>query len=696
MADRPDPGESRDRGRAKASMTTRVRARLGMAPEDLAWLGVIAGAPLLAVAIAWLAPALEGLYPSPAQALFPEWAVLVKPEPREEVRAMFALAAAFVIALLVGLLGEERSQRRSLDPLVLSAQLVLVVLLGFAVLEQPRESGFLPENYFSPLLLSVPVIAGGAVLGVLLTIAAIGWRGRTFGARSAGYRQARQWWAAGALAALATAIFLLPAVVTEGTLSEAGPLATGHVSVQGEDYFAVVNGRTALVDYIAQYANLLPLAVEPILEAFDTSVASYSITVCLLSWLAMLAVFGVFGEVTRRPWAALGLFVPWVALSLIPWDDVGPFREFNGNYYGVLPGRYLGPFLLAWLTARSLRKPIPPWALFGFAGLVALNNWEFGLAALLALVVAQLAVFDWWQSPWRRRRSLALQAGAGLLGAVVVVCAITLLRAGELPSFELLNYFSRVFLRDAFGLVPMPFLGLHWAMYATYLGALLVTAVRIVRRAPDRTTTAMLAFAGTFGLLTAMYFVGRSSQFQLILLFPAWGLALALLVPSAVASLREAREDRVRLRRILIPACAALIGFGVMTAAIARVSPPWRQIDRLSETGPDPGLEATTEFVEARTEPGERVLIIASAPGHLVAERAGVVDASPINGPTALLSEAEADRSLNQLEEEGGAQVFEAVPDLVGFTDMLRARGYRIAGSAPEQNLRLWRRTEPG
>jgi hypothetical protein len=40
--------------------------------------------------------------------------------------------------------------------------------------------------------------------------------------------------------------------------------------------------------------------------------------------------------------------------------------------------------------------------------------------------------------------------------------------------------------------------------------------------------------------------------------------------------------------------------------------------------------------------------------------------------------------------------VFEAVPDLVGFAEMLRARGYRIAGSAPEQNLRLWQRTEPG
>ena len=41
---------------------------------------------------------------------------------------------------------------------------------------------------------------------------------------------------------------------------------------------------------------------------------------------------------------------------------------------------------------------------------------------------------------------------------------------------------------------------------------------------PDRVLTGMLAFSAIFGLVTGMYFVGRSSQFQLMLLFPAWGL----------------------------------------------------------------------------------------------------------------------------------------------------------------------------
>ena len=74
---------------------------------------------------------------------------------------------------------------------------------------------------------------------------------------------------------------------------------------------------------------------------------------CMLSAIALLAVFGVFRQVTRGPWTALALFVPFLALALFPWNDSGPFRNFDANYYGILPGRLFGPFLLAWLFAVS-------------------------------------------------------------------------------------------------------------------------------------------------------------------------------------------------------------------------------------------------------------------------------------------------------------------------------------------------------
>ena len=391
-------------------------------------------------------------------------------------------------------------------------------------------------------------------------------------------------WVAFGVAIAVTVIWLLPAVNTDSTGPRAGSLAAGHFPVQGEDYFAVVNGRTPLVNYISQYANLLPLVLEPLLRAVGPSITSLSISLCVHNALAMVAIYGTFAQVTRSAWSALVLYVPWVAFSMLPWHQVGPYREFNGIYYGVFPGRYFGPFVLAMLCAVSLRtQRIPTYALFLFAGLVVLNNFEFGIGALFALIVAVVAGWDRALPLRRRARDLLVHGAAGLLTALTFVCAITLIRTGQLPDPPLLTYYNRLFLREAFGLEPMHSLGVHWALYATYAGALLVAAVRYVRSEPDGALTGMLAFSAVFGLVTGMYFVGRSSQFQLMLLFPAWGFSLALLAWSVAHSLREVASDRLRLRRLLLPGFAVLVGFGVMVASIDRLPQSQRQIDRLRD-----------------------------------------------------------------------------------------------------------------
>ena len=46
---------------------------------------------------------------------------------------------------------------------------------------------------------------------------------------------------------------------------------------------------------------------------------------------------------TRGPWTALALYLPFLALALFPWNDNGPFRNFDANYYAILPGRLLRP-----------------------------------------------------------------------------------------------------------------------------------------------------------------------------------------------------------------------------------------------------------------------------------------------------------------------------------------------------------------
>jgi hypothetical protein len=682
----------------------RLRARLGTPAEDLAWLAVGGGAIVLAAALAWLAPPLSDLYPSPAHDLFTVWKSLIVPEPLEDVRSMLALISPVLVAAVVLALGTDRPPRPALDPLVISLQVIGVVLLVIAVLEQPTTGPLLPHDYFDRYLLSAPNLIAGVAIGLLLTAAVLrppSWRWlgsvREALSRGGGWR-----WVALAVAVLVTAIWLLPAVNTDDTAGKAGFIAPGHFPVQGDDYFAAVNGRTPLVDYISQYANLLPLLLEPVLKATGLSLTSLSISMCVLSAISMVAIYGVFVQVTRGAWTALALYVPWVALALFPWNDSGPYREFDGIYYGVMPGRFFGPFLLALLLAIWLRtRRIPTYALFLFAGLVVLNNYEFGIGALLALVVAVPMGWDRALPIRRRLLDLLLQGGAGLITAVVIVCVITLLRTGELPDPSLLTYYNRLFLRDSYGLQRMSSLGLHWALYATYAAALLIAVVRHIRDEPDRVLTGMLAFSSIFGLVTGMYFVGRSSQFQLMLLFPAWGLSLALVAWAAAHALRAAAADRRRLRRLLVPAGVALIGFGVMVSAIDRLPLPNRQIDRLSDGGTPADLGPTERYIESVTQPGEDVLLIGTAPDHLVADKTGIVNVSPLNGVGSLFSPKEADRGLDQLEDSGGNVVIErtsALPPKVfafgipEFATILRQRGYALVGEDPALFLRVWRR----
>jgi len=675
---------------------------------DLAWVGVGVTAVLLAAVVVVLGPPLSHLYPSPGGNLFPVWRPAIHPEPLEQTRSILTVAAPFLLAVVLLAFGTTRPSRRALDPLVIAIQVAGVILLAIAILGQPRSAPLAGPTYFARYLLSAPNLIAGLVIGLLLTAVVLrppgwAWLETLRGAmeRFRGWR-----WLAIAIAVLATVVWLLPAVNTDHTIGRAGPLATGHIYVHGEDYFAAVNGRTPLVDYISQYANLLPLLVEPILRAAGPSITSLSIVLCTLSALGMLAIYGVFAQVTRSAWIAVALYVPFVALSLFPWHDVGPYREFNGIYHGMFPGRYFGPFVLALLCAAWLRgRRVPPVALFFFAGLVVLNNYEFGVAALLALIAAQLAGWDREVSLARRVGNLLVHGAGGLACALLLVCVITLIRTGDLPDPALLTYFNKVFVRDAFGLQPMTTRGLHWALYATYAAALLLAAVRYVRADPDRVLTGMLAFSGVFGLVTGMYFVGRSLPYQLMLIFPPWALALALVAWAALLSLRSAAPDALRLRRLLIPGAAALVGLGVMVATIDRLPQPQKQVDRLRAGGPALDLGPTERVVERWTQPGDDVLLIATPPDHLVADRTGVVDVSPLNGVTSFFSPDEANRSLDQLQDSGGDTVIERLSQLPAtgfafgvpqFATILRQRGYRLVAEYPELHLRVWRRGPSG
>jgi len=545
----------------------------------------------------------------------------------------------------------------------------------------------------------VPVLVLGLALGIALTLMALGkvtapWRIRLPAATSPAWRR-------GALAAalLLTAVWLLPAVVTDRTVAFAGEIPSSHIPVQAGDYFAVINGRTPFVDYVPQYVHLLPLALEPLLATFDSSLTSFSIAMVTLSAATLLALFGVLLHVTARPLAALALYVPLLAISLFPWAEDGAAYEFNASYYAFFPGRYLGPFAVAWLCALAVRRRLPVWSVFFVAGLATLNNAEFGIPCVVAAIVALPLGSDRQQPLSAAIRALLVQAVAGIVAATILVGLVVLARAGQPPDFGSLTHYSDIFARQGFGLVPMPALGLHVAVYLTYVGAILVAAVRFAQRAENSTLTAMLAFAGVFGLLTGSYFAGRSLPWQLMLLFPVWGLALAMLAWTAFLHLRSARAEPSRVA--LLPSFAALTGFGVMVAAITTFPLPWDQVDRLSQTGRAVNDERTEQrFVESQTAPGEPVLIWGTRTDHRVAERAGVTNVSPWNSILSLYSERDALRALDTLDERNGSKVFligadDAIlgSDPAALARVLAAHGFERVVENPEGKLVLWRRT---
>ena len=216
-----------------------ARRRFSMPAEDLAWVGSIGGAILLALACWKLAPQLAKLYPEPVHDVFSLWRTTVLPEPLEETRSILALGTPFVVAAAIIAFGTPGAPSRSLNRLIVPAQAAAIVLLVAAVLKQPRQSGFLID-YFQPYLLSVPNLVAGVVIGILLTVGTLRWSGRVPEAIS---RSASRLKGGSALplgiAVVATAVFLLPAVVTDATVGHAGPLASGHIPVQSEDYLAV-------------------------------------------------------------------------------------------------------------------------------------------------------------------------------------------------------------------------------------------------------------------------------------------------------------------------------------------------------------------------------------------------------------------------------------------------------------------------
>jgi hypothetical protein len=630
-----------------------------------------------------------------------EYAKAVRPEPTEQARFLIALSLPVLIALVTILSPRwlPRLPRRLVQPdVVIGLQVAFAGLLLACYVRQvqlrfgavyTQDQGVIQLRYFTLPTLLVAALLAGAVLLVVR-------RERLRATAAALLRNSRARSIAVLLVAVGlTAVWMLHAVQSDASLANATEDIRFHISFPLDETFAVLNGLTPLVSFSAQYGSLWPFPVALSMLVFGKTALVFSIFMCALTGLALLAIFGVLWKVTRSAVGALLLYVPFMATSLflVGLDLVN--RTSVGTYHGTFPLRYAGPYFLAFLTARELERGIRAagmYLLFLVGGLTILNNADFGIAALGATVAAFL-----WSSSGRERpplRRLALAAAGGLLTAFALVSVVTLVRTGSLPQLGRLVDFARLFAGAGFAMMPVPGLvGMHMVIYLTYVATIAVATVRALRGERDRLLTGMLAWTGIFGLGSAVYYIGRSHPVALKSLFSVWALALALLTVVVVRQL--AAHPR---RRVSVAAVAVLFGFGIAACSVAQVPAPWTQLERFSkpytpneesDNGPRP-LEAskdprTRRFVATLADGPKRFVYQRGAPvaillrtGHRVAEEYGVRNISPYTGMESTVTDQRVERVLEILRLEGGNTVILPNPVDVGIFRVLERHGFRL------------------
>jgi hypothetical protein len=665
--------------------------RRAVAPDEAAWLAVVPCALLTLAAIVFVAPALgDAMFPPTEYDFWPDIQWLVRHEPTEHAAFLLALVGAVTPSAAVM---ATRRWPLTTGPAmrhagVTIAQATVCAFLGVSLIAQHafvfgRDYTLGASRHYVYFTWTTVAVALLLTIGVAHLLARPIPRQRL--ARLTGETRGRR---IGSLlvAALFTAAWLLTAVNVDSSVGHVNRAVFDMLPWSMDETWAILDGRTPLVDFHAQYGQLWPYMTAGVMALVGASLGVYTATMATIGGAALLAVFATFRRVTRSSIAALALFLPFVASGFFV--QRGPLANRYGasNLFTIFPVRYAGPYLLAWLLSRALdgrmRRQI--WLLTLFAGLVAINNPEFGLPALGATFAGCLLA----RPPRSARAAMALAAhfAAGLVGALALVAVVTLLRTGSLPNYELLFEFSRLLGVSGWGMLPMPRLGFHLVVFATFIAALTLATVRAASHEDDVVTTGLLGWSGTFGLGVGTYYVGRSHPEALISLFSAWTFALALLAVVTVRAIASRPSGRPQLAEL-----AVLFAMGIAACSIAQTPTPWSQLDRIGNDTSVPAFRdnTRTRFIAQHTKPGESVAILTPA-GHRIAYDLRLVNVSPYASIESIVTRHQLMATLATLRAAGGRKVFVWDNDTkLSVADALLAAGFTARGAEPTSGTTL-------
>jgi hypothetical protein len=647
-------------GRAQEWPGRAAREKRELPTPEIAWLLTIPVAILTVAAMLTLGgPAGTLLLSNHGQEILPEWQFALLPKTAERARYLIAVAAPMVLAAAT-LLVSYRAPRlapgvtRALVKVSQTAGAAFVVACvwvqrtivfgevnGYPKAEFPHGVRL---SYFTIRTLLVATLIAAALA---LATKSDRIRGRAVAVIQRPGRRVAV--IAVALAALATVIWVMAGVNFSDTIGNASPATIDNVKWPLDETFAVLDGRSPLVNFTSQYGSLWPYLIALVMSVLGTTFTVFSVTTCAITALSLLAVFAVLRRVAGSAVSALLLYLPFLANGFFAMEKGLVNRFGDLTLYSVFPIRYAGPYLLVWLLARHLdgTRPRRRWIVFLLGGLVILNNVDFGVPAFAATLAATL----WHQPPRSRAEAARLlrDALAGLLAAYALVSVLTLSRTGSLPSLGVLFFFARLYGLAGWGDLQTPTLGFHIVIYLTYAAAIVLASVRAIHGDRERLLTALLVWSGVFGIGIGGYYMGRSSPEALPSMFSAWTLTLALLALAAVRGI--SRDPR---RRLTIAHAAVFFGIALAACSLAQTPTPWTQVERLSKSAPP--VYTTPPAVKSLLVRygGGRPEAIMSVRGPLFAYDSGVVDVSPYLGALAVLTRRQIDTTLSDLRNAGG------------------------------------------
>lgn len=312
-----------------------------------------------------------------------------------------------------------------------------------------------------------------------------------------------------------------------------------HASYFLNELLGPITGSYPLVDYVAQYTNLLGfffagLGIIPFVLRYPLIVAPLFVSSLAIATIA-LAVASIARLLPRgKRWLSVVLIVP---LALVGSQAASSPVDTIAFHFAILPGRLLFPVLLGFVLTQlrfRITSVLAMIILGAYVGMATLNNFESGLATG-ASVLLVLFLIGKNGSQWIKRL-LAFFVGISLPFALYA--GIFALQGTPIhPSWYFL--FGASFSKG-FAALPTPLIGFHLVIFPFALCIFFVTMFFCCRQSGrlreclqssddnisiQATANLLALFYASFILIMSPYFLARSSL---------WGQLQSFFLPFAV------------------------------------------------------------------------------------------------------------------------------------------------------------------